>query len=287
MPTTFANHATLSYRNCIATSNVVSGVIRDVLTMTKNVVTGPYRGCCTTTYAISIVNSGCTAYHGLTLTDDLGAYVLTQCGQTVTPLTYIPGSIMLYINGVACSGQVTVEDTEPLVIRGLNIPAGGNVLLLYSANINQYAPLGCDACITNIAVLSGEDICDISAQTTTNADTRANLSIIKTMEPACIVENESVTYTFTIQNHGAAPTVASDDVVLRDVFHPSMTVHCVQLNGEQLEEGSGYCYDAQTGQFTTMVGQLIVPAATCSQEAMTGVWRVEPGVSVLTVTGVF
>ena len=40
-----------------------------------------------------------------------------------------------------------------------------------------------------------------------------------------------------------------------------------------------------TGEFATVAGQITVPAATYVQDPLTGLWSVQPGVAVLTVTG--
>ena len=46
-----------------------------------------------------------------------------------------------------------------------------------------------------------------------------------------------------------------------------------------------YSYNEVTGVFSTVAGQITVPAATYTQDSSTGIWIIEPGVSVLTVTG--
>jgi len=50
-------------------------------------------------------------------------------------------------------------------------------------------------------------------------------------------------------------------------------------------EGVNYTYDAATGEFATVAGQITVPAATYAQDPATGLWTIQPGVAVLTVTG--
>ena len=44
-------------------------------------------------------------------------------------------------------------------------------------------------------------------------------------------------------------------------------------------------YYETTGEFATVPGQITIPAAVYTQDPVTGEWSVEPGVSVLTVTG--
>ena len=70
---TFTNQATLSYNNTVTRSNIVTGELVDILTATKTAVTGTYGCDSCVAYAVSIVNSGASAFTGLTLTDDLGA----------------------------------------------------------------------------------------------------------------------------------------------------------------------------------------------------------------------
>ncbi|MBE5768125.1 MAG: hypothetical protein E7333_00845 [Clostridiales bacterium] len=283
MATPFTNQATISYRNCLAASNVVSGILQDELTMTKTAISEGYQSCCGITYAVSIVNSGQTVYTGLTLTDDLGAYTLAG-GTSVTPLTYADGSVVMYQNGVLTTVP-TVAGEDPLTLTSITVPAGGNVLILYRATPNQYAPLGTDAVITNTAALTGAGVDNVTASATTNAATGPSLTILKAVDPAVVTPDDTVTYTFTIQNYGPEATVATDNVVLTDVFDLILTLTDVTLDGAALISGLDYTYDEATGEFTTTIGTITVPAAAYTQNATTGEWTVIPGVTTLVVTG--
>ena len=68
----FTNMATLSYNGSQINSNVVTGELRDALTITKTAVSGGYRPGDTVTYVVTLSNTGTAALTGLTLTDDLG-----------------------------------------------------------------------------------------------------------------------------------------------------------------------------------------------------------------------
>jgi hypothetical protein len=46
-----------------------------------------------------------------------------------------------------------------------------------------------------------------------------------------------------------------------------------------------YQYEEGTGLFTTVPGQFLVPAASYTQDPITGAYSVTPGVATLTVTG--
>ena len=50
-------------------------------------------------------------------------------------------------------------------------------------------------------------------------------------------------------------------------------------------EGTQFTYDEATGLFTTVAGEITVPAATYTTNPETGAVVVAPGVSTLTVTG--
>lgn len=279
----FTNQATLSYNNTTTTSNIVTGEILEVLSAAKNAVDDEYRFNDTVTYVISIVNTGAAPFNGLTITDDLGAY--TVAGVTRTPLTYVAGSLAYYANGVLQSGATAVAG-PPLVITGINVPAGGNAIVIYEARVNEFAPLASGSTITNNATVSGAGLSTpIEVSDTITIADAAQLSITKGLTPATVAENGQLTYTFTIQNTGNIPAVATDNVTVTDLFNPILENITVALNGTVLTEGPQYAYDEVTGLFQTVAGIITVPAATYTQDPVTGQWNIVPGVTVLTVTG--
>ena len=50
-------------------------------------------------------------------------------------------------------------------------------------------------------------------------------------------------------------------------------------------EGTNYTYDTTTGLFTGTAGGITVPAATYTQDPVTGAWGINPGVSTLVISG--
>ena len=58
-----------------------------------------------------------------------------------------------------------------------------------------------------------------------------------------------------------------------------------KYEGTTWSEGVQYSYNETTGQFSTVPGEITVPAATFTQDAVTGVWSITPGTVALTVTG--
>ena len=279
----FTNQATLSYNNTITTSNIVTGEVLEVLSATKNSLDSQYRYNDTITYIISINNTGITAFNGLTLTDDLGTY--TTGGLTLTPLTYEANTAAYYINGVL-QPIPAVTAGPPLVINNINVPAGGNAIILYEARVNQYAPLAIGSTIVNNAEISGSGLTTpIEITHTVTVTEEARLSITKNLSPETVAENGQLTYTFTIQNIGNIPAIATDNVTITDVFNPILDNITVTLNGTVLTTPAQYAYDDTTGVFQTVAGVITVPVATFTQDAITGLWNIVPGVSVLNVTG--
>lgn len=282
MPT-FTNQAFLSYRNRVTSSNIVTGEVRDVLSVTKTAVNQAYTADGRVTYIISLINTGSNALSNLTLSDNLGAY--TFATTQVVPLDYVEGSLRYFVNGTL-QATPAVTNLSPLVVNNITVPAGGNALLVYETQTNGFAPLGTNGSITNTATVTGGGLTTpLTAEEVVNAEQAALLTITKAIDPVSVSDGEPLTYTFVIQNFGSVATVATDDVVVTDTFDPILNPITVTLDGVTLTEGVGYTYDATTGNFATTIGTITVPAATYTQDPTTGVWTVTPGEVQLVVTG--
>lgn len=279
---TFTNQATLTYNGNTVTSNIATGEIIEVLSATKTAVIDTYSQNSRITYVIQIVNSGTTAFNGITLNDNLGAYTFGV--STLIPLDYVDNSVRYYINGVLQTAPLVSADAG-LSISGISVPAGGNATIIYVVETNQYAPLGTTDSITNTAVLSGSGFSEISVSETVTPVSEAVLSITKTLSPTTVAENGRLTYTFTIQNTGNVAITTTDSVTITDTFDPILTDIVVTFNGTDWVENTNYTYSETSGEFATTQGQITVPAATYTQNPLTGAWGIEPGVSILTVAG--
>lgn len=278
----FYNQATLSYNDNVINSNIVTGEIVEVLSANKTAILDSYTAGDEITYIVSIVNSGTSAFSGLTITDNLGEYAFGT--GTLVPLTYVEGSVRYFSDGVL-QPTPAVTSENPIVITGISVPAGGNAVVVYKATVNSFAPLDVEGTITNRAVISGGGITTITVESTIAADSGVNLSITKAVTPETVSENGQLTYIITIQNTGSIPAIASDNLVVTDTFDPVLDITSVTFNGEVWTEPAEYTYDEVTGLFSTVAGQITVPAATYTQNPTTGVWTITPGVSVLRVTG--
>ncbi len=278
---TFTNQATLSYGDNVTTSNVVTGELQQTVSAAKYAVEDSYTQGEVLTYVVSLVNTGTSPLTDLTVTDNLGA---TAPGGTA-PLDYVEGSIGYYVGGIRQADPVIVS-TNPLVVTGINVPAGGNTFLVYQARVNEFAPPAAGGSITNTVTVTGRCLtAPIVAQETVTAAREAFLTISKSLNPTTVSEGDRLTYTFVIQNFGNTPVVATDDATVTDVFDPILSDLVVTFNGVTWTAGEDYTYDEATGTFTTVPTKILVPAATYTQNPATGAWTVVPGVSTLVVVG--
>ena len=279
----FSNQATLTYNGTSTNSNIAYGEFLEVLTAAKVSVEDTYTQGSLVTYAVTLRNTGGTTLSGLTVSDDLGGYVLG--GTTLYPLTYEDGSVKLFIDG-ALQAAPTVNPGPPLVFSGINLPGGSDAILIYQARANTYADPTADGIITNTVTVSGISLtAPVTASDTVNVESAPILSITKSICPAQVVDNDRVTYTFVIQNTGNEAVIATDDATISDLFDPILSDLTVTFNGTAWTEGAEYTYDQLTGLFTTLAGQITVPAATFTQDPVTGEYAVTPGTSTLIVTG--
>ena len=278
----FYNRATLSYNGRLTNSNVTEGELIDALSITKTALNSTYSQGGTVLYAVSITNSGVSAVTAFSFTDDLGSYSVGAV--TVYPLEYIEGSARLYIGGAPAPAP-TVTAGPPLTVSDINIPAGSNALLLYEAEVTEFAPLADGSVITNTVTANSDCVENLTAEASVTVESAPNLSIAKAMCPGEVSCQGELTYTFVIQNTGNAPVVATDDLIVSDTFIPILNGITVTYNGEAFVEGVNYSYSEQTGEFSTLPGQITVPAATYTQDSETGIITLTPGVATITVTG--
>ena len=282
MATTFTNQAALAFNGARVLSNVAVGRLENILTVTKTAVEQEYSAGSTVTYVVSIVNSSASPLTGLTLTDDLGAYPFGT--GTVQPLTYVDGSVVYLVNG-AVQPDPTVATTDGLIISGITVEAGGNTTVIYSAQVNSYAPLETGSTVDNTVAISGAGIGDdTQASESIAVADGADLSVIKSVSPIPVVENGTITYTIQIVNTGNSAVLSTDNAVITDTFDPILYNVTATLDGVALTP-TEFSYSETTGEFSTANGVIAVPAASYAQDPATGEWVTTPASVTIAITG--
>ena len=277
----FYNQATLSFNGYVTNSNVTVGELTDALAVTKTALSENYSIGDTVSYVIGITNSG-GALTGVTVTDNLGSYIYESLA--VTPLSYVDATAKYYVNGILQAAP-TVSAGPPLTFSGLNIPAGANALIVYEARVNSFAPPTSGSQITNTVTVNGAGISTPPTATeTVTVQDEPILSITKSLSPTSVTPGDELTYTFVIQNLGNTAVETGGGMTITDTFDPALSNITVIFNGTPLVEGTGYTYDANSGEFTTIAGALSVPAAAFVQNT-DGSYTATPGIGVLTVSG--
>ena len=278
----FSNQASLSYSGGVTNSNVVTGELLEVLEISKTSVGETYEAGGIVTYAIQLINTGSTNLTGLTVTDNLGAYLYED--QLLVPLVYIEDTLRYFVNGILQNTPV-VTATGGLTVTGLTVPPQGNASLLYQARVNDFAPLAADSAIVNTATVTGQNVCPpLSATDTVAVAESPLLTIAKSMFPSEVAQGDMLTYTFVIQNRGNTPAATAAAVSVTDTFDPLLTDIAVTVNGQTAAVTTDYAYDETTGAFVTVPGQIAIPAATFSRNT-DGSVAVTPGMTTVQVTG--
>ena len=281
---TFYNQASLSYGGNVVNSNTTEAELLSGLELTKTAITDSYEAGGAVVYAVTLSNMGSSAYTGLVLNDDLGAYTLPG-GSVAVPLTYVDGSIQYYLNGILQPAP-TVTQAGDLEISGINLPPNSTATFIYEVRANEFAQVSAGSVITNTASTNGgAGVGVLTASAEVPVREEPILTIAKAVCPPVITDNSTLTYTVIVQNLGNTPIVATDGVIISDVFNPILTGIAVTLNGTALAEGTGYTYNETTGEFATTDGTVTVPAATYLADPTTGAITTTPGVAILTVTG--
>lgn len=279
----FFNQATLVFGGRRSNSNVTESEIVDTLSLTKTAISQSYSSEGGVTYAVSIVNAGQSDAAGINLTDNLGSYELS--GNILYPLTYVDGSLRYFVNGTL-QPTPEVNPGPPLTINGISVPRGADVLIIYEAVTNEFSPLAPGSSITNVINSEGGEFCAALSGSATVPVREAALPVItKFASDEEIVCGGEISYSFILQNLGNAAVVATDNLIVGDLFNPILTITSVTLNGAAIELGTGYSYDEASGEFATLPGAVTIPAASYSQDAETGIITTTPGVTVITVTG--
>ncbi len=264
-----------------AVSNIASATLLDPLSVEKTSVGTTYRAADRITYVLSVQNNGSVTVTDINLVDDLGTYTRPD-GSTVTPLTF-DNEAALYIDGVFSSVTQGTETLDSVTFRIPSLAPGSNALIVYHVTVNEYAPLTPGATVTNTVNVTAPSVtAPISDTNTVTVENYAEIVILKEMSPDPVSDGDLLTYTFTVTNTGNIPAT---DVILTDAFNPAPANIAVTVNGQTVDP-TDYTYE--NGLLTLPTGngyEMTVPAATVTQDPVTGIHTVTPGTLLITVTG--
>ncbi|MBQ0010891.1 MAG: hypothetical protein KBS76_07325 [Ruminococcus sp.] len=279
------NQASVSYaygeRTARALSNVAETVLVDPVTVTKRALGTTYRAGDEVTYILTARNGTAAPITDLTVTDDLGTF--TSGGVTVTPLSYI-GPAYLYINGTFVNELTPTVRTDSITFTLPTVPVGANVMIVYKARINEYAPLAQANEIDNTAMFESPALrLSQMAQGAIQTESYADVRIVKTMTPNPVSDGGRLTYILTISNYGNEDAT---DVTLTDTFTPAPTGITVSVDGVTVPPAL-YSYTGGTLTLPAACSsqESTIPAATYTRDPATGVYTVNPGTVTVTVTG--
>lgn len=287
MATQITNQARLSYlyggsTRGTATSNVATATLQDSLEVTKTSLETSYHANDEITYILTLSNNCCSGDGQVAIMDNLGSYTPAGCQNPVNPLTYT-GPANLYIDGVLSTGlQVDSVNTTEVKFTVPSLAAGSNAIIVYKAQVNEFADLTTGASIENTATFELKGNC---TQTVEVSDTLpvagyADVSIVKSMS-TCPTGCNAITYTFDLYNYG---NEAATNVVLTDLFNPVPNITGITVDGEPIEAAD---YEFTGGTLTLPGGTssetITVPAATITA-ACTGT-TVVPGTAQIVVSG--
>lgn len=284
MPT-IENFATVRYTSGGVETTTVSNIaqidLASSVTFDKRTIGTTYSEGDTVTYIMTVSNTSSTPLNTVSITDNLGTFAY-QTGN-LTPLTYV-GPAILLVDGQDASANLTVDSSDPaqLVFTIPALAAGATANIIYTARVNEFAPLELDSAIVNEATLTTDSDCaDGSASATVTVAPAADVSIFKQMSPNPVVCGDTVTYTIRLYNYG---NIDAENVQLTDVFDPIPTNITVSRNGVLLE-GTAYTY--VNGTLTVPATPTdTIPAATFTRDAATGEVVVTPGTVEYVITGV-
>ena len=282
------NQASLNYQyngqTGSAISNIATATLTEALSVEKVSLEDVYRFGEELTYSVSVFNSSGSALTNVAVLDNLGSY--TVGGNTVTPLSYV-GPAILFVDG-AFVGNITpsaVADNS-VTFTIPTLASDSRAQILYKAIVNSSAPLATGAEITNTVSVfgAGTTTPPVTDSNTVTADNYADVTITKTMTPSTLSDGEALTYTFVISNYG---NTEATNIVLTDAFDPAPENIVVQVNGETVDSADySYVGGVLTLPAEGSAYELSLPAATITQDSVTGEVSVTPSSLTVTVVGV-
>ncbi|SFS06964.1 DUF7507 domain-containing protein [Anaeromicropila populeti] len=271
-----------------AISNIATTDLQGPITASEDSYQDTYKIGSIIDFEVQATNTGAAVLSNVSISCDLGEYTFPVGAVTsVVPLEYVPDSAFYYIDGIY-QGSATVTSTAPLTFELAALASGSTFTVAYKAALTEYAPLTTGSSIKNTASIIAHNIANpVTVSTTITASEFAEVSIVKSMSPNPVMDSSTITYTFTISNYG---NVAATGIELTDEFSPIPTITRIAVDNIQATAVTDYTYDTATGVLNLFAinngaSEITVPAATITQDAVTGSITVVPSTLVITVVG--
>lgn len=286
MPTQISKHAQLSFAYGETTGKSVSNsaavTILDSLVVAKKCFGTQYRIGEELTYILTLENNSTRSLTDIQISDDLGSF-MTGNALLVTPLTYT-GPAYLLVDGLFFAELPAEVSGHSVNFTIAALAAACRATVLYKAVVNEYAPYAPSSVIENTAVVTAPALNESKeASATASAENYVDVRIVKSMYPNPVTEGDNLTYDFAIYNYGN--TVATD-VVLTDTLISSPGVIAVSVDGVPVDSSQ---FDYADAVFmlpnAKALLSITIPAATFTQDPITGAYTVEPGMVSIIVRG--
>ncbi len=221
-----------------AISNSTDNNSKNPITITKESTSSDYFLDDKIDYIICITNQTDFPTSKITIKENLGTYDFENNSKYLTPLTYI-NFFKYYVNGI--STPLAPPETYPnkIIFSIDSLAPMASSMIIYSAKVNSNTPLEPGSTIKNISSVTVEDFSDpIKTFSESTVKLKADVKIIKQLEPPATLTDKTITYTFLLSNYG---NTEASDVVLNDKLVPTISNMQVLVNSKAINF-SDYSY---------------------------------------------
>lgn len=268
-----------------ALSNIALAELRGPLVGGKNAVQTSYQLSKPIDYVLELTNNGATTLSGVRISDNLGRYTFPAgSGSTVVPLSYVTGTAYYLLDGLY-QNTIAPATTDPLAFNVGNLASGSTVTICFKATLTQYAPLAVGSTIRNTTTFTATGIAEPVTDThTITVGEYADVTIFKAMTPNPVMDNGTITYTFTLTNSGNSD---AENIELDDKFTPIPSLTSARVGTFAVDLATDVIFDAATGDFSLRShdsgAPIVLPAASIAQSPTTGVVTVTPSTIAITI----